>query len=268
MGIVNLTDDSFYSESRVLSSEGLVDKDLLLRKVAVMLSSGADILDLGACSTRPGSRGVGPEQEWRRLEPALRTLRDAFPEARLSVDTYWSEVVQRCYDVWGPFMVNDISAGLIDPKMLRVVGSLGLPYVAMHMHGTPEDMQSRTSYPKGVVADEIDYFTEFSRRASASRVKDWTLDPGFGFSKTLEQNYELLRALGDLKCFDRPILVGVSRKSMIYKPLGITAEESLSSTQVIQYEAIRRGAGILRVHDVKEAKHTAILAELCLPEIQ
>ena len=253
MGIVNLTSDSFYPESRMLSREGDVDIPRLLSRVQTMLSEGADIIDLGACSTRPGSRPVGAEAEWRRLEPALKALREAFPAACLSVDTYWASVVERTHDTIGPFLVNDISSGAMDPLMLETVGRLGLPYVAMHMRGTPENMQELTDYTD-IVSAVKDFFRDFALRAEAAGIKDWILDPGFGFAKTLEQNWELLGRLHELKELDRPILVGVSRKSMIYKRFGLTPETALQATQDAHRLAIREGATILRVHDIAPAR--------------
>ena len=250
MGIVNLTGDSFYAPSRVDSAEEL------LRRAGRMLEEGADILDLGACSTRPGSLPVGEEEEWRRLKPALEALREAFPELPLSIDTYWSGVVERAFDIIGPFTVNDISAGAIDPGMLPLVGRLGLPYIAMHMRGTPENMQAFTDYPGGITDAVHRYFEAFSEKAAEAGIRDWILDPGFGFSKTLEQNWTLLHELGDLQDLDRPILVGVSRKSMIYKRFGLTPETALEATQTAHRIALEQGASYLRVHDIAPARAT------------
>ena len=250
LGIVNLTDDSYYAPSRVGSCDALVER------VGQMVAEGMDIVDIGACSTRPGSRPVGAEEEWRRLEPALQALRKAFPELPVSIDTYWSTVVARVYDLIGPFTVNDISAGSFDPSMLPLAGGLGLPYIAMHMRGTPETMQSLTDYPDGVTAEVLRYFQEFAIRAAEAGIEDWVLDPGFGFAKTVEQNWTLLQELDRLQVLRHPILVGISRKSMIYKRFGITPEESLPATQVAHYIALQHGATLLRVHDVAEARRT------------
>lgn len=260
MGIVNLTDDSYFAGSRVYA-DGAVDRKRLTERVEQLLGEGADIIDLGACSTRPGSTGTGAEEEWRRLEPALQAVLDAFPEARISIDTYWATVVGRVYDLVGPFLVNDISAGAIDPAMLPVVGRLGLPYVAMHMRGTPATMQSLTDYPEGVTAGVLRYFEAFARRAAEAGVTDWILDPGFGFAKTIGQNWTLLRELDQLQATGRPILVGISRKSMIYKRFGISPEEALPATQVAHLLALQRGARWLRVHDVAEARRTVAIWE-------
>lgn len=254
MGIVNLTDDSYFAGSRCSDAGAAVGR------AALMLEQGADIIDLGACSTRPGSLPVGPEEEWNRLRPALETLRSTFPDARISIDTYRSDIVRKSYGLIGDFMVNDISAGEDDPDMLPVVGDLGLQYVAMHKRGTPENMQELTYYDD-VTEEVISYFRDFAVRAEDAGVKDWILDPGFGFAKTVEQNWQLLRDLGKILRFaqngrKRRCLVGVSRKSMIYKPLGITPEDALPATQAVHLAALMAGADILRVHDVKEAVQT------------
>ena len=253
LGIVNLTDDSYYAASRAQ------DPDAFLRRVGTMLTEGADWIDIGACSTRPGAQPVGADEEWRRLEPALQALRREFPDARVSIDTYWASVVERAYDLVGPLMVNDISAGAYDAQMLPLVGRLGLPYIAMHLRGTPETMQSLTDYPHGVTAEVLRYFKAFAKRAAKAGVTDWILDPGFGFAKTVEQNWTLLEELELLQVLQMPILVGVSRKSMIYKRFGITPEASLPATQVTHYMALERGATWLRVHDVAEAQRTVAI---------
>ena len=253
MGIVNLTPDSFYAGSRV------PEADAALSRMATMVADGADVLDLGACSTRPGSYQPTLEEEWARFEPTLSQLRAKLPSARISIDTYRAEIVRRVYDTIGPFIVNDISAGQLDPEMLETVGRLGLPYIAMHMRGTPETMQSLTDYPgDDITAAVIAYFEDFARKADDHGIREWILDPGFGFSKTLDQNYALLSRLDEVvKAFPVETLVGVSRKSMIYKKLGITPDEALPATQVIQFAALEKGATWLRAHDVTAAVHTA-----------
>jgi len=258
MGIVNLTDDSFFAGSRVLSSEGSLNEELLLERTEKMLSEGASIIDLGACSTRPGSEPVPEYLELYRLKTALSILKDAFPSAAFSIDTFRSKVVENLYDSFGSFWVNDISSGEASPGMLPLVGSLGLTYIAMHMRGTPATMQSMTDY-EDVAGEVLKYFEAFSARAEEAGIKDWILDPGFGFAKTAEQNYELLSRLGEFRCLGRPILVGLSRKSFIYKPLGISAEDALSATQVLNFAALQGGATLLRVHDVAEAVRTVKL---------
>lgn len=254
MGIVNLTDDSFYEGSRC------VGVDAAVSRIGAMLEEGADIIDLGACSTRPGSLPVGEKEEWARLEPVLKAARAAFPDARFSIDTYWASVVRNAYDLIGDFIVNDISAGEDDPMMLPVVGELGLTYIAMHKRGTPESMQGLSDY-SDVVEDVKAYFEEFSEKAEHYGIRNWVLDPGIGFAKTIEQNYELLRRLDAFKeLADSPrILIGVSRKSLIYKYFNISPAESLPATQVLGYAALTKGADILRVHDVAEAVRTVAL---------
>lgn len=249
MAIVNLTDDSYFAESRCL------DVEAALGRISVLLDEGADIIDVGACSTRPGSMPVGEEEEWRRLEPVLKSVRERWPDLQLSIDTYWSSVVRKAYALVGDFIVNDISAGTIDPQMLPTVGELGLTYVAMHIKGTPETMQAMADY-QDVTAELVSYFSEFAMKSEIFGVKSWVLDPGFGFAKTIAQNYELIRNLAEFNRFGRPVLVGVSRKSMIYKRFNITPEESLPATQVLHMQALINGASILRVHDVAEARRT------------
>ena len=255
MGIVNVTDDSYFAESRC---DGV---DAVLSRISLLLGEGADMIDIGACSTRPGADQIDESEEWLRLEPVLKAVSIEFPGLKLSLDTYRSTIVRKAYDVVGQFIVNDISAGEADPDMLRTVGELGLPYVAMHMRGTPKNMQTLTEYDD-VTGEVVDYFKAFSTRAAANGIKDWILDPGFGFAKTIDQNYRLLRELPRFSDVDKSdgthprILVGVSRKSMIYKLLNITPEESLPATQVLHLAALQNGADILRVHDVAEAVRT------------
>lgn len=258
MGIVNLTDDSFFTGSRCIGV------DAALSRIETMLSEGAHIIDLGACSTRPGSMPVGEDQEWLRLEPVLRELETSFPDICLSIDTYWASVVRKAYDLVGDFIVNDISAGEDDPQMLPTVGALGLTYVAMHKRGDTLTMSGMTDY-EDVVRDVKAYFDDFSIKAESYGIKDWILDPGIGFSKTIDQNYELLKSLEVFKSVrvaegrSPRILVGVSRKSLIYKYLNISPDESLPATQVLNFAALQNGADILRVHDVAEAARTVAL---------
>ena len=257
MGIVNLTDDSYFADSRCTDVQAALDR------IARLVEEGADIIDIGACSTRPGSFPVGAEEEWRRLEPVLKAFRENFQNITLSIDTYWASVVLKAFALVGPFIVNDISAGEADPEMLPTVGRLGLKYVAMHMRGTPENMQSLTDY-NDVVEDVLEYFRNFSKKAEIHGINDWILDPGFGFAKTVEQNYALLSGLSEIKAGmgNRKVLVGVSRKSMIYRLLGTAPEESLPATQALHMAALERGADILRVHDVAEAVHTSTLFKM------
>ena len=272
MGILNLNEDSFFAASRTKANE-------VAARAARLFEEGADVIDLGACSTRPGSQQPDVEEEWKRLQPALRALPcTKTPQAvggagvkrsvtespgreypSISIDTFRAEIVRRTYDTIGPFLVNDISAGHLDPEMLETVGRLGLPYVAMHMRGTPENMQQLTDYTD-IVKDIEAYFREFAQKAEEAGIKEWILDPGFGFAKTIEQNYELMRRMNELKeAFPQEILVGVSRKSMAYKVLGITPQEAMPATQVLNFAALERGATWLRVHDVAPAVQTAQL---------
>lgn len=243
MAIVNLTFDSFFPGSRTLREDGLLDPERFREKVGHALAEGAGIIDLGPCSSRPGSVPVGPEEEWRRLEPALRIFRQEYSGTPFSIDTCWPEVVQKAYDLAGPFTVNDITGGT--PELLRLVARLGLPYIAMD--------SSR---------DPAGFFERFAPTAEDCGIADWILDPGFGFGKTVEDNWRILRNLADFKRFGRPVLAGLSRKSMLWKPLGITPEEALPATQVADFIALEGGAEILRVHDVAEAVRTVRLHRL------
>ncbi len=262
MGIVNLTDDSFYAESRC------ADTDALMKRVSQMVREGATILDLGACSSRPGSEPVGPQVEWERLEPALKAVRKVCPDIPISIDTCWSAVVEKAYDLIGDFIVNDITAGENDPQMLPVVGRLGLTFIAMHMRGDSKTMHEMTDYDD-VVEEVVDYFSRFAQKAMDAGVRNWILDPGFGFAKTTAQNYQMMRQLRKFRVPYPPgkipqILVGVSRKSMIYKTFDITPQEALPQTQVLHLKALQEGASILRVHDVAEAARTVeVFWRLC-----
>ena len=257
MGIVNLTDDSYFAKSRCASP----DQALVL--AARHIAEGASILDVGAVSTRPGADPVDGDEEWRRLAPALEALRREFPTVRISLDTTRASVVEKAYDLIGDFIVNDISAGEDDLMMLQTAGRLGLAYIAMHKRGDPKTMQQLTDYGD-VVSDVRLYFEQFASKAKENGIRDWILDPGFGFAKTIEQNYALLRSLGGFRDIDggRRLLVGVSRKSMIYKALGISPEEALPATQAVHLRALENGADILRVHDVAEAVRTLSLYRL------
>lgn len=273
MGIVNLTDDSYFAESRCGTDERILVRNAM-EMIERMAEEGADIIDLGACSTRPGSLPVGPEEEWRRLAPVLKAAVARFPEMSFSLDTVYSDVIRKAYgevsDVLGTdwarrcLIVNDISAGCDDPDMLPAVGSLGLSYIAMHKRGNPATMQSMCEYDD-VTAEVKAFFDEFAFFADVNGITDWTLDPGFGFAKTIEQNYQLLRELdvfsscGVSEGERRKILVGVSRKSMIYKMLDIDPQDALPATQVLHLKALQNGADILRVHDVAEAVRTVAL---------
>ncbi len=259
MGIVNLTDDSFFAGSRNLRPDGTFDEGLFRDRIVNMLDSGADILDLGACSTRPGSDSISEEEEWRRLELALKILAAEHEGVRVSIDTFRPEVVSRAFDIIGPFIVNDVSGGC--EEMWSLLGRLGLPYIAMHTRGTPKNMQSLTDYDN-VTEAVREFFVGIAAEADKHGVKDWILDPGFGFAKTVEQNWQLLREMSVLQEFGKEILVGLSRKSFLFRPLGITPSEALPATQVADFIALQNGADILRVHDVAEAVRTVKLYRL------
>ena len=256
MGIVNITPDSFYSGSRNMTPDGKILIDRVVERVADMIEKGAGYIDVGACSTRPGSESVDAENEWKRLKAVLRPIREAVPQGvKISIDTFRRDIIARTLDEIGEVTVNDISAGEDDPMMLGEVAANSLEYIAMHKKGIPSDMQSKCDYGNGVTAAVMDYFREFALKADSLGIRDWILDPGFGFAKTVEQNYELLDHLAEFQAFGRPVLVGISRKSMIYKPLGLTPEapEVLTRTTELHRRAIASGASILRVHDVAEA---------------
>ena len=261
MGIVNLTDDSYFAESRCSGT------DAAIRRIGQLVSDGADIIDIGACSSRPGSVPVGADCEWERLEPVLKEVKASFPGLRISIDTYWASVVEKAYSLIGDFIVNDISAGEDDPLMLSTVGRLGLEYIAMHKRGTSVSMSSLVDYDD-VTSEVIRYFRDFAIKADNAGITEWILDPGFGFAKTVEQNYRLLADLPEIAAALREnglaprILVGVSRKSMIYKPLDSSPADVLPATQAVHMAALMKGADILRVHDVKEARQTVSLFEI------
>lgn len=255
MGIINVTPDSFYSGSRVNDERSLVER------VRQMLDEGADVLDVGACSTRPGSEQVDARQEMERLQWALGVMRREAPDAIISVDTYRADVARRCVEEWGADIINDISGGLIDEAMFATVAELQVPYVLMHMRGTPETMASLTDYDN-VAADVLEWMARRIDELRQLGVADVIADPGFGFAKTQEQNYELLARLEAFHALNAPLLVGVSRKRMIYTPLGCTADEALNGTTVINTIALQQGAHILRVHDVKAAVEAVRLTTL------
>lgn len=246
MGILNLSPDSFYDGGKYKS-----EKKILARAEEI-LEQGATFIDIGAVSTRPGSMEVSTKTEMDRLLPAVRAIRKRFPQARLSVDTFRSWVALRIFEECGPCVVNDVTGGSFDVNMFQTIGSLEIPYILTHISGTPTNMQDEPEYDD-VVKEIASYFTEKVKRLTKCGVKDVILDPGFGFGKTLEHNYELLNRLDAYKVFQLPLLVGVSRKSMIYNLLEKTPAESLNGTTVINTLSLIGGADILRVHDVKEA---------------
>ena len=246
MAIINLTPDSFFASSRNLTIEDVRGS------VESAISQGATILDLGGYSSRPGADEVSLEEEWRRVRMGLEAVRDAEQGVVVSIDTFRSEIVRRAYAEFGEFIVNDISAGELDSDMLRVVAERNLLYVAMHMRGNPTTMQSMTHYERGVVQEVVDYFKTRTEALILAGIdpKNIILDPGIGFAKSPEQNYELLTHLEPLAELGFELLVGVSRKSMIYRPLGVGPEESLPGSLAFAWEALRGGAKIIRVHDV------------------
>jgi dihydropteroate synthase len=256
MGIINITRDSFFEGSRCCSENEAGDM------VNQMLSEGADIIDIGACSTRPGSESVSEPEEWRALEPVMKMIKSSFPGICISVDTFRSSIVKKCADTFGEIIINDISAGEDDPKMLETAASYGFTYIAMHKRGTPAVMQQYCNY-NDVAGDVAEYFSDFLKKAETAGLPDIIIDPGFGFSKTIEQNYELLNGLGRLNMEYNgkrvPVLAGLSRKSMIYKLLGTTPAESLPATSALNLIALQNGADIIRVHDVKEGRNVVTI---------
>ena len=257
MAIVNVTPDSFYAASRMQSHRAIAER------VERVLTEGASIIDIGGYSSRPDAEDVAVEEEWRRVESAIEATREVSADIAISIDTFRSEIVRRAYDRFGEVIVNDITAGEGDDRMLNVVAECELPYIAMHMRGTPQTMQRLTCY-RGVVAEVVSELHErlYAITDAGIELCRVAVDPGFGFAKSVEQNYELLAGLSGLKVLGQPLVVGVSRKSMIYKPLGITPDEALSATQAVHFEALRQGATILRVHDVAEAMQTMKLYEI------
>ena len=246
MTIVNVTPDSFYDGSRTFTEEEIE------RRVAQAIAEGADMLDVGGYSSRPNADEVSVEEEYARVCRAMKVIRRVCPEVAVSIDTFRAEVVQRVVADWGDCIVNDISAGEADNQMIPTVARLGLPYIAMHMRGTPATMQSMTDY-SDVVEEVRNYFVRKLDELHSAGITDVVIDPGFGFAKTLEQNYSLMDGLHRLSDLGAPILVGISRKSMIYKLLGCTPAEALNGTTALHLEALRQGAKILRVHDTREA---------------
>lgn len=248
MAIVNVTPDSFYFGSRTTSTEDI------LSRVERVIAEGATIVDIGGYSTRPNAAEVSLEEEWSRVRRGLEAVAKVDAGVVVSVDSFRAEIIRRAVEEFGEVIVNDISAGEHDAEMLGVVAKYDLPYVAMHMRGTPQTMQSMTEYEGGVVSGVVEYFggrVEEIAKAGVRRERI-ILDPGFGFAKSVAQNYELLGGLDSLRALGYPILVGLSRKSMIYKPLGITPEESLPGSLALAWEVLRGGSAILRVHDVRE----------------
>lgn len=254
MGILNVTPDSFYAESRKQSD------DAIAQRVRQILDEGGGMIDIGAYSSRPGADDVSPEEEMARLRRGLTILRRIAPQAVVSVDTFRADVARMCVEEFGIQIINDISGGELDPQMFRTAAHLRVPYILMHMQGTPQTMQQHTDY-SDFLRDVFLYFSERVARLRDLGAHDIILDPGFGFGKTLEQNYELLAHTGELREFDLPLLIGISRKSMIYKLLGTTPQDALNGTSVLNTLALAKGADILRVHDVKAAVEVVKIVE-------
>ena len=246
MGILNVTPDSFYAGSR-----GVTERYILERLQQIM-DEGASMVDVGAYSSRPGAQEVSVEEEMERLRAGLEVIREHRPDAIVSVDTFRADVAKMCVEEYGVAMINDISAGQMDKDMFTTIARLGVPYVIMHMKGTPQTMQTNPQY-EHFLKEVFYYFSEKVQKLRDLGVKDIIIDPGFGFGKTLEHNYELMNHLEEFALFELPLLVGVSRKSMIYKLLGATPEEALNGTTALNTIALQKGANILRVHDVREA---------------
>lgn len=246
MGILNVTPDSFYSDSRTPDEAHITDR------VRQMMDEGADMIDIGGYSSRAGADDVTPEEEMDRLRRGLRIVRKLYPEVPVSVDTFRADVARMCIEEEGADIINDISGGMMDRQMFRTVARLGVPYILMHMQGTPDTMQVAPHYDN-LRREVMLYFAERIDRLCQMGAKDIIVDPGFGFGKTLEHNYELMNHLEDFAVFNLPLLVGISRKSMIYKLTGGTPQTSLNGTTVLNTISLVKGAHILRVHDVKAA---------------
>lgn len=246
MGILNVTPDSFFDGGKYKTEKKI------LQRAEEILEQGATIIDIGAISTRPGTEGISTKEEMDRLLPAVKAVRKAFPEAYLSIDTFRSWVALEVIEECGPCIVNDVSGGNFDVLMFETIGRLGVPYILMHMLGMPLQMQKNPVY-EDIIRDISLFFTDRVKKLTTAGVKDVILDPGFGFGKTIEHNYELLNRLDSFKVFQLPLLVGISRKSMIYKLLGSKPEEALNGTSVVNTLALMGGTDILRVHDVREA---------------
>ena len=255
MAILNVTPDSFFAGSR------MPDAPHVERRVREAVAEGASIIDVGGYSSRPGADEVSPGEEWRRVKLGVGAVRRLAPGMAVSVDTFRSEVAARAIERFGPLIINDISAGELDPAMPAVAAKYGVPYIAMHMKGDPRTMQTLTDYKRDITAEVVAYFEARVAALLAAGIarEHLVLDPGFGFAKTTEQNYELLAGLHRLCALGYPVLAGLSRKSMIYRVLGVTPAQSLAGTVALGWECLRQGAAILRVHDVREAVDTVKL---------
>lgn len=254
MGILNVTPDSFYAGSRMQTEEAV------RRRVRQIIAEGGSMIDVGAYSSRPGAADVSAEEEMERLRRGMRIVREEAPEIPVSVDTFRADVAKMAVEEMGVDIINDISGGELDKKMFKTVAKLGVPYILMHMKGTPQTMQQAPHYDD-LMKEVMLYFAEKVQQLRDLGQKDIVLDPGYGFAKTIDHNYELLRHQEMLEVFELPLLVGVSRKSMIYRFLGSSPEEALNGTTVLNTLALQKGANILRVHDVKEAVEVVRLVE-------
>ena len=254
MGILNVTPDSFYAESRLQT-----EKEIILR-LQEMENEGASIMDIGAYSSRPNAQHISIEEEMERLRNCLPLVNKECPNAIVSIDTFRADIAKMCVEEYGAAMINDISAGNMDKQMFATIAQLGVPYIIMHMQGTPQDMQSAPHYDN-LLKEVFYYFSEKISKLRDLGVKDIILDPGFGFGKTLEHNYQLMNHLEEFSTFELPLLVGISRKSMIYKLLGTSPEEALNGTTALNTISLLKGANILRVHDVKAAVEAVNIVE-------
>ena len=254
MGVINVTPDSFYNGGK------MEDEKVMLSAVETMINNGAAFIDVGAVSTKPGAAMVSTKEELGRLLPAIHAIRNNFPDVPLSIDTFRSWVAVRVIDEIGPIIVNDISGGTLDSKMFETVGKMNVPYILTHILGTPRTMQENPEYDD-VVREVSTSLSDCVKKLTKFGVKDVIIDPGFGFGKNLQHNYDLLNRLDSFKVFQLPVMVGMSRKSMIWKLLGNTSEDALNGTSVANMMALLGGADILRVHDVKEAMETIKIFE-------
>jgi dihydropteroate synthase len=259
MGILNVTPDSFYDGGNYLSKESL------LKKAKQIINEGAEILDIGGYSSRPGAEDINQDTEFERLTFALDIIRENFPEQIISVDTFRSSIAEQVIEKYKVNIINDISGGESDPEIIDVAASKNVPYICMHMQGNPQNMQEKPTYSH-VVKDLLNYFTKKVYEIRNKGVKDIIVDPGFGFGKTLDQNYQLLLGLDVFEMLEVPVLVGLSRKSMIYKLLNTTPEEALTGTTALNLIALQNGASILRVHDISETKQTISIYKKLLEE--
>lgn len=251
MGIINVTPDSFYKGSRKQAAHDIIEE------AGIMIGEGADILDIGGQSTRPGSKRITAAEEIERVVPAIEEIIQAYPHALISIDTYYAEVAAAAVQA-GATLINDISSGNMDKDMISTVASLRTPYICMHMKGTPETMQQEANY-EDVVKEILDFLIYKVYECHEAGINDVIIDPGFGFGKTIQQNMLILKQLSIFKMINCPILVGLSRKATVYKTLGTTPEEGLNGTTVLNTLALENGANILRVHDVKEAREAVTL---------